>query len=164
MSKTYSPKDVDIAFGGFNIDGWDSITLGRNSENTTHNQSADGVTAYTKVADTTGSMEVEVQQQNNSVNAYFAALQQAQDAQEDLIFFDAALSDKSGGVLAYAKNCHLQKSANQDLASEAGGRSWMFFVEDLQYIPNPSGFEGAEKAISDAVAAVNTLKSNTTNI
>lgn len=165
MTKTYSPKDVDISFGGvINIDGWDSLTLGRNADNTAYNQSADGRTAYTKIADVTGTMELEVQQQNSPVNAYMAALQQAQDASDDLIFIDVTISDKSGGVLAYVKRCHLQKSANQDLASEAGSRTWMFFVENLQYVPNPSGFEGATEAIANAVAAVETLKNNATNL
>tara|TARA_R110002153_G_scaffold53726_2_gene149567 strand:+ start:12147 stop:12644 length:498 start_codon:yes stop_codon:yes gene_type:complete len=164
MSRTYSPKDVDISFGGaINVDGWISITIGRNTDNTSNQQSADGITAYTKIADKTGTFEIEVQQQNSPVNAFMSALQQSQDAIEDLIFMDITVSDKSGGVLAYAKQAHLQKSSNQDLAAEAGSRNWMFFVENLQYLPNPSGFESSVKAVADANAAVGTLLSNTTN-
>jgi hypothetical protein len=164
MSKTYSPKDVDISFGPFNIDGWENVSISRNSDNTSHNQSADGVTSYTKIADSTGMMELEVQQQNDSVNAYLAAIQKLQEESDDLLFFDATITDKSGGVFAYANSCHLQKSANQDLAAEAGSRTWTFFIEDLAYNPSPSGLSDATGKIAAAVAAANTLKSNTTNI
>lgn len=160
----YSPKDVDISFGGaINVDGWDSVSLSRNTENTTKNISADGILGLTYSADVTGAFEIEVQQQNSAVNTYCAALQQAQDLQLSPLFFDITISDKSGGVLAYLKNSFLDMPANQDLAIEAGSRTWMFYVENIQYLPDPSGFEGATKEIADAKAAVDTILNNTTN-
>lgn len=160
----YSPKDVDISFGGaLNIDGWDSTTLSRNSENTAKNISADGILGLTYSADVTGTFEIEVQQQNSAVNTYCAALQQAQDFNRTPLFFDITISDKSGGVLAYLKNSFLDMPANQDLATEAGSRTWMFYVENVQFLPDPSGFEGATKEIADAKAAVDTIKNNVIN-
>lgn len=160
----YSPKDVDISFGGaINVDGWDSVTLTRNTENTAKNISADGILGLTYSADVTGSFEIEVQQQNSAVNTYCAALQQKQDLDLKPLFFDITISDKSGGVLAYLKNAFLDMPANQDLAIEAGSRTWMFYVENIQYVPNPSGFEGATEAIANAIAAVDTIAGNATN-
>lgn len=160
----YSPKDVDISFGGaINVDGWDSVTLARNTENTAKNISADGILGLTYSADVTGSFEIEVQQQNSAVNTYCAALQQKQDLDLQPLFFDITISDKSGGVLAYLKNAFLDMPANQDLAIEAGSRTWMFYVENIQYVPNPSGFEGATEAIANAIAAVDTIAGNATN-
>lgn len=160
----YSPKDVDISFGGaLNIDGWDTISLSRNTENTGKNIAADGTLGLTYSADVTGSFEIEVQQQNSAVNTYCAALQQAQDIALSPYFFDITISDKSGGVLAYLKNAFLDMPANQDLAAEAGSRTWTFYVENLQYLPDPSGFEGATKAIADAKAAVDTIMGNVIN-
>ena len=161
----YSPKDVDISFGGaINIDGWDSITLTRNSENTAKNISADGRLGLTYSADVTGAFDIEVQQQNSSANTFFAALQQAQDAARKPLFYNITISDKSGGVLANLKGAFLDMPASQDLSAEAGSRTWMFYVEDVQYLPDPSGFEGATEAIANAAAAVNTIKGNVTNL
>ena len=160
----YSPKDVDISFGGaLNIDGWLSTTLSRNSENTSKEIAADGTLGITWSADVTGSFEIEVQQQNSAVNAYCAALQQAQDINNSPLFFDITISDKSGGVLAYLKDTYLDMPAGQDLAAEASGRTWMFYVANLQYLPDPSGFEGATKVIADAKAAVDTIQNNVIN-
>jgi hypothetical protein len=143
--------------GGVPIDGWMSVTIGRNSDNSSQVLSADGRVGYTKVADKTGMFELEVQQQNNSVNTYLAALQQAQDSLDDLIFMEIVVSDKSGGVLADASNCHLQKPSNQDLAAESGSRNWSFFVEELDYRADPDGFLGKAAVIDAATASVTSL-------
>lgn len=164
MAKTvYSPKDVDISIGNFNIDGWEGITLSRNTENTSKNISADGVLGLTYSADVTGAFEIEVQQQNSSVNAYFAEVQRVQDIQLSPLFFDITISDKSGGVLSYLKNAFLDNPAGQDLGAEAGSRTWMFYVENIQYVPNPSGFENETVAIAAAKAAVLALAESVIN-
>lgn len=164
MANVYSPKDVDISFGGaINVDGWDTVTITRNTENTTVVPSADGRQGYTYSADRSGSFEIEVQQQNSAVNMYCAALQQAQDLQNLPLFFDITVSDKSGGVLCYLKACHLSSPADQNLAIEAGSRTWMFFVENVQFVPNAPGVEGQVSGVADAVAAVNTIMSNVYN-
>lgn len=159
---TYSPKDVDIAIAGFNIDGWDSITISRNVENTSKNISADGRLGLTKSADQTGSCEVEVQQQNSPVNAFFAAIQTAQDAASDVTRFDLTISDKSGGVLCYLNQAFLDMPANQDLAAEAGSRTWMMYVTKLLYVANPNGADTPQDVL-EAIAAANTIIGNTTN-
>ena len=159
----YSPKDVDIAIAGANIDGWDSITISRNTENTSKNISADGTLGLTYSADVTGSFELEVQQQNSPVNAFFSAIQLGQDDQRKPLFFDLAITDKSGGAFANLKGVFLDMPANQDLATEAGSRTWMFYVSNLNYVPSPPGFEGVA-TIASAVAAYNTLNNNLTNI
>lgn len=161
-NRTYSPKDVDIAIAGYNIDGWDSITIARNVENTGKNISADGVLGLTKVADKTGTFELEVQQQNSGVNAFFAAVQSADDLREDVARFDITVTDKSGGVLVVLKKAFLDMPANQDLGTEAIGRTWMLYVEQVIYVSNPNG-DDAPQEVADAIAAASTVLNNTTN-
>lgn len=159
---TYSPKDVDISIAGFNIDGWDSITISRNSENTGKNISADGRLGLTKSADQTGACDLEVQQQNSPVNAFFAAIQTAQDRLADVTRFDITVSDKSGGVLCYLNQAFLDMPANQDLSAEAGSRTWMMYVTKVIYVPAPNGTDTPQDVL-EAIAAANTIISNTTN-
>ena len=161
--QVYSPKDVDISFGGaINVDGWDSITISRNSENTSKNISADGRLGLTYSADVTGAFDIEVQQQNSAVNAFCSGIQQAQDIAGKPLFYDITISDKSGGVLTYLKGAFLDMPANQDLGAEASGRTWMFYVENVQYTPDPLGSGSVD--VANALAAVNTIASNTTNL
>lgn len=166
MSNTvYSPKEVDISFGGaINVDGWDSVSISRNTENTAKNISADGKLGLTYSADVTGSFEIEVQQQNSAVNTFCAYLQLQQDSLGKPLFFDITIADKSGSSLVYLSNAFLDMPSNMDLATEAGSRTWTFYVETVRYLPNPSGFESETKAISDAISSVNTILNNTTNL
>ncbi len=159
----YNPKQVDISFGSFSANGWDSISISRNAENTSKNISADGVVGLTKIADGTGTFEIEVQQQNSNFNAWASAIQSAQDLGETILFFDIVMSDKSGGVLCRLNSAHLDAPASQDLSGEAGSRTWVFFVEDLQYLPAPEGLADSGNSVAKAAAAVNTIKSNVLN-
>jgi hypothetical protein len=163
MSNTvYSPGDVNISIGGFNVDGWDSITMSRNAENTGKNISADGKVGLTQSADKTGVCEIEVQQQNSAFNSYAAEIQRIQDTTGTLLRFDIVVSDKSGGILSNLNTAHLDVPASQDLSQEAGSRTWAFFVSDMEYLPNIGGF-GDLTAISNAQAAVNNLLDNVLN-
>jgi hypothetical protein len=162
----YSPKDVDISFGGqVNIDGWDSITLSRNSENTAKNISADGRLGLTYSADMTGAFDIEVQQQNSAANTFFAELQRSQDQAQKPVFYNITITDKSGGMLAELQGAFLDMPSSQDLSAEAGSRTWMFYVERIAYLSDPSGYETTANSgsVSNAKEAVEGLKDTITN-
>lgn len=161
MFKSYSKLDTDISLAGINVDGWESLSLSRNEANTTRNTSADGVHGITVSADKSGMLELEVIQQNAPVNRAMAALQAEQDRTGDVIYFDIVISEKSSGVLTYQKNCYLDVPASQDLSTDAGSRTWAFFVTNMQFAPDVTGKATTEAA--EALAFVNTLKNNTAN-
>ena len=164
-TNVYSPKDVDISFGGgADLTGWKSFSAARNSDNSSVDISADGYPAYTKIADLTGTMEVEVQQTNSQTNSFFSALQLAQDNTSTILFYDVTVVDKSGGFTVYLKDVHLSKPADQDLTQEMGSRTWMFFVGNMQYVPTPSGLENPTAAIAQGIAGVETIKNNVRNL
>jgi len=162
MYEVYSPADVDVSVGGFNIDGWDTITISRSVDNTTRNIGADGPVGITYTADQTGMCEIEVMQQNGPVNRMCAAWQQAQELNRNVVYADIVVTDKSGGVLTYMKNCYLDSPAEQALSSEAGSRTWGFFVTKLQYVPDTEGNSTTKAA--EALASINSILSNTANI
>lgn len=165
MAQVYSPKDVDISFGGaISIDGWDSVSVSRNSENTSKNISADGRLGLTYSADATGTFDIEVQQQNSVANSFFAELQKQQDKAQYPLFYNITISDKSGGVLTELSGAFLDMPADQSLASEAAGRTWMFYVENMGYTPTASGHTGgSEQSVSRAEEAVEGIKESVTN-
>ena len=118
MSNVYSPKQVNISVFGQNISGWSSITISRNSENATTHISAD----------TTGTFEIEVQQQNSPVNSFLSAVQAAQDEQQNLQYLPITIEDKSGGVFVKMTDAFLNMPSNMDLAAEQTSRTWLFYV------------------------------------
>lgn len=142
MSNVYSPKQVNISVFGQNISGWSSITISRNSENATTHISADGEPRQTKSADTTGTFEIEVQQQNSPVNSFLSAVQAAQDEQQNLQYLPITIEDKSGGVFVKMTDAFLNMPSNMDLAAEQTSRTWLFYVNKMSYVPNPTGSEG----------------------
>tara|TARA_R110000850_G_scaffold107166_1_gene218574 strand:- start:152 stop:694 length:543 start_codon:yes stop_codon:yes gene_type:complete len=160
--EVYSPKDIDISFGGqLTIDGWDSITISRNSENTSKNISADGRLGLTYSADATGSFEIEVQQQNSVANKFFAEVQGSQDRARKPLFYNITISDKSGGVLTFLNGAFLDMPANQDLTAEATSRTWMFYVTSVEYVATISGEE--TPAVTKAKSAVDGIKDSIIN-
>lgn len=161
MYEVYSPADVNISVGNVNIDGWDSISISKSVDNTTRNIGSDGQVGITYTADQTGMFELEVQQQNSPVNRMCAAWQQAQDLNKRLVYADIVVTDKSGGVLTYMKNCYLDSPADQSLAAEAGSRTWGFFVTKLQYVPDTEGSQTTKAA--EALASINSILNNTAN-
>lgn len=155
MATVYSPKDVKIAFAGIqNISGWVSLTVDRTSDNSTVTTGADGVPAYTALADKTGTLEIEVQQTNNEVNLALAAMDEAIKSGNNLLFFDVTIMDRSGGVLIGSlKDCHLQKMAPQGLGAEAGTRTHMIHVGEVEYVSRPEGFSQAPSTASTTTNA-----------
>lgn len=151
MAKTYSPKDVKITVGGFqDVTGWTSITVDRNSDNSSTIISADGVPAHTVIADETGTLEIELQQHNSEFNLAIAALDLNAKTTNDLLFFDVTITDRSGSALVNLKDVHLRKMAAQALAAEAGTRTHMFHVDYVQYLPTPEGFQDTADDVVNA--------------
>lgn len=153
MAKTYSPKDVKIVVAGFqDVSGWTSITVDRNSDNSSTIVSADGIPAHTVIADSTGTFEIELQQHNSEFNMCIAALDLKTKTDNDLLFFDITITDRSGSTLVNLKDVHLRKMAPQALAAEAGTRTHMFHVDDVQYLP---AAEGIAQTSADVLNANN---------
>lgn len=161
MYRAYAPEDVDIAVGSFNIDGWISASTKKSSDNTTEFIGIDGRVGMTYTEDRTGVFELEVLQQNNSVNRMCAAWQQAQDANKTPIFANITINDKSGGHLVFLRDCHLKSPADQDLSTEGGSRTWTFFVSRLNYSTEIDGTGGISE--EESLATLRKLLNTASN-
>ncbi|ASU03372.1 hypothetical protein [Pseudoalteromonas phage J2-1] len=165
MAKTYSPKDVKIVVGGFqDVSGWTSITVDRNSDNSSTIVSADGVPAHTVIADNTGTFEIELQQHNSEFNMCVAALDLKTKTTNDLLFFDITITDRSGSELVNLKDVHLRKMAPQALAAEAGTRTHMFHVDNVQYLPAAEGISETASEVLNANNFVDFISEQAQNL
>lgn len=144
--KTYSPKDVVIAWGGVAITGLAEdtfLTVTRNADNSEEVVGAQGDVALTKVANTTGMIELTLLQ-NADANNILSNLQLLQDGESDLFRANMTIQDPSGGTIWEAKDTHLKKGTDVTLGASQNGKTWQFFVSDLQAV-------GANSAIVNAL-------------
>lgn len=150
--KTYSPKDVVIAWGGVAITGLAEdtfLTVTRNADNSEEVVGAQGDVALTKVANTTGMIELTLLQ-NSVVNNILSNIQLLQDGESDLFRANMTIQDPSGGTIWEAKDTHLKKSTDVTLGASQNGKTWQFFVSDLQAV-------GANSAIANALGLVSRI-------
>ncbi len=165
MAKVYSPKDVKITVGGFqDVTGWTSITIDRNSDNSSTIISADGIPAHTAIADDTGSFEIETHQLNSEFNSCIAALDLDAKTRNDLLFFNVTVTDRSGSTLAILNDVHLRKMAPPSLGAEAGTRTNMFHVDEVIYLPNAEGISDTASDVINANNFVNLIAGQSQNI
>jgi hypothetical protein len=159
--KTYSPKDVVIAWGGVAITGVAEdtfITVTRNSDNSDTVVGAQGVVAHTKIADQTGMIELTLLQ-NAEANVVLTDIQLAQDGASDMFFWNMTITDPSGGMLWDARDAHLRRASDVTLGSGQNAKTYTFFVDELVAVGANSEIANALGIASRVNAAAGVIKS-----
>jgi len=143
MLPAYSPKDVNISFNGIAITGFapDSfIRLSRNSDMLGETVGAAGELSLTKIADRTGSIEIELMQ-TAETNRLLSALALATENGGPIAVGSLIIQDPSGSVLATALNAYLKAFPDVELGADQNTKTWMFGCETLEYTSTPAGTE-----------------------
>lgn len=143
MLAAYSPKDVNISFSGIAITGFapDSfIRLSRNSDMLGETVGAAGELSLTKIADRTGSIEIELMQTAES-NLLLSTLALATENGGPITVGTLMIQDPSGSVMAVALNAYLKAYPDVELGADQNTKTWMFGCEDLEYSSTPPGTE-----------------------
>lgn len=138
--ETYSSRDVNISWGGLPIVGLaqDSfLTITRNSDLTDEEVGSDGQLQTSVMADRTGTVALQLQQ-NSPSNWDLAGI--VQDQLYGSRYFRKAeftACDPSGSVIVRMKNAYLKAIPEITLGNTATGvtRTWTFFCEELIYTP-----------------------------
>jgi len=147
--KTYSPKGVNIAWGGIALTGLGEdtmITVSRNADNSSTTVGSQGDVQHVKIADQTGMVELTLLQ-NSESNLYLTNIQFIQDNSSDLIFKNLTITDPSGGMLWDARGAHLRKAADCVLGSGHNAKTYSFHVNELVSV-------GANSSIAEALGVV----------
>lgn len=143
--KTYSPKDVNIAWNNLAITGFSEdsfLRLEWNEDIFSEKVGADGILALTKSADLTGSVEIELMATAKS-NVLLGAIEKAQRAATaSVAYSNFEVSDPSGNVLAVAINAYIKTRPSIDLGSDQNSKVWVFGCERLEFIDVPAELAG----------------------
>lgn len=167
--RTYSPKNVTVTWGGkYNFTGLADgtfVTMQRNSARTDVVIGAKGDNAITKIADTSGTVEL-VLLQNSKSNEYLTYLMNAEDSTGELIRANIQVLDPSGASLSIAHRCHIQEPAPTVLGDGQNAKTWTFHSEDIQYLAAPDGLaqEDVISNVADVYGALSTVSDNISSI
>lgn len=154
--KTYSPKDVTVAWNNIGITGFgeDSFLRLEWSEDVfTKHVGADGTLALTKSADYTGTIEIELMATAQD-NLVLGAIEKAQRLapKAGVAFSNFEISDESGSVLAVAINAYIMTRPSVDLGSDQNTKTWVFGCEKLEVIEVPAEIAARANSAIDALS------------
>lgn len=160
--KTWSPAKVNMNWGGElpikGVADGTFVTAVRNSNNTTIKVGAQGDVLPTMIADKTGTITVTLLQ-TSETNRILSGIQALQDESGELYRADFTIADGSGGMLCYAEACHIMTTPENALGAEDNNKVWVFFSENLRYLPIPKGFEQSAGELARANSSLSALKS-----
>jgi hypothetical protein len=162
MAKIYSPEDVKLTFAGIEeLSGWKSISITRNNDNFSPNPSADGVQAYTKIADKSGMMTISVPHTATKFHTAMAAYQALIDANPSKdVTVDASLIDPAGGNCTILDGIRLNKMADPSYEAEMTDSEYTFLIDNVYYAPVPEGYDETASEISNAYTFASTIAAN----
>ena len=152
--KTYSPKDVNIAWNNIAITGFNEdsfLRLEWSEDVFSKKVGADGELALTKSADLTGTIEIELMATAKS-NIFLGAIEKAQRlATNSVAFSNFEISDPSGNVLAIALNAYIMTRPSVDLGKDQNSKTWVFGCERLEFLDVPADMASA---VNSTIAAL----------
>ncbi len=132
-----------MSWNGFALTGYapDSfIRISRNSDVLKETIGAAGELALTKVADKTGTLELELLQ-TSETNLILSAILLGTEFEGDVIpVGQFILQDLSGSVLVIATNTYLKQAPEIELGADQNSKVWTFGCEELRYSSTPDGF------------------------
>ena len=130
--ETYSPKRVELIFGGVPMRGFSDgtfINVERTSDSFTTNVGADGEVSRTHSADKTGKITITLQQTSDS-NDFLSALI-ISDEISLLGQVPVLLKDTNGRTLAESPCAWIDKVANSEFSNELSDREWVISCSEL---------------------------------
>lgn len=159
----YSSKDVTVAFGGVALEGLAAdnfITFTPNSDETDEEVGADGQSMISYMADISGACTVSLQQSSPS-NLVLSGVVGTQRATRQLQIANLTVTDPSGSVIAFMRNCHIKSKPEIGLGASATGttRDWVFYCQEMFYTSTPDGLV-ADDTAARVASAVDTIVSN----
>ena len=130
--ETYSPKRVEIIFGGVPLRGFADgtfISAERTSDSFTTNVGADGEVSRTASADKTGKVTITLQQTSDS-NDYLSAII-ISDENSLLGQLPLLIKDTNGRTLAESPCAWIDKVATSEFSNELSDREWIISCSEL---------------------------------
>lgn len=155
---TYSPKDVILTISGYQITGWQSISISRSSKGFTSIRGIRGKNTRIPNVDTSATLSVSLLQtsQSNDVLSYIHSL----DLQEGTARIVLMLKDNSGKSVFSSSEAYITSYPVVSFSGQFEYRNWEIFCQKTKFSvggnakPATSLFDSA---ISEAGNFINNL-------
>lgn len=123
----YSPKDVILTIGGYQLTGWQSITISRTVKGFTVIRGIRGKNTRVKNVDTSASLTISLLQtsQGNDVLSYIHGL----DLEEGTARISLMLKDRSGRSVFSSNEAYITGYPTAPFSSQFEYRNWEFFAQ-----------------------------------
>lgn len=123
----YSPKDVILTVGGYQLTGWQSITISRTVKGFTVIRGIRGKNTRVKNVDTSATLTISLLQtsQGNDVLSYIHGL----DLEEGTARISLMLKDRSGRSVFSSNEAYITGYPTAPFSSQFEYRNWEFFAQ-----------------------------------
>lgn len=124
---TYSPKDVQLSIGGYQIVGWDSISIARSVKGFTTIRGIRGKHTRVPNVDTSCTITIPLIQfsPSNDVLSYIHEL----DLDEGTARISLTLKDRSGGSVYSSNEAYITGYPTATYSGQFEYRSWEIFAQ-----------------------------------
>jgi hypothetical protein len=126
--RTYSPNQVMVVVAGFQIEGWNTISISKSSRSFQLVKGIRGGNTRIRSVDNSLSLVVEVQQ-TSLTNDVFSEIVR-QDKEFNTGKLQVSIKDLSGKTFIQSQNCFIEDYAPLNFADAAGTRTWLIHFLD----------------------------------
>ncbi len=154
---TYVPSNISLIFSGYQLKGWDTIKLQRNSQSFKQIRGIRGKNTRTMLKDTSASLTISVPQ-TELAHEVFSKILEA-DLQTGNVRLEIVLSDLTGSSLFATTNAYITGYPTVSYGEDIQNYEWTFMCED-SYIFVGSARDATIGLVDNAVARLKDFVNN----
>lgn len=130
MHRTYNPKQVILTYAGANLEGWESITVKRNSPQSKQIPGIWGKsTKITNYQDTSATLDITVAY-GSETNKIFAMLVELDAEMQGGVKLNILLKDAQGdGIQFSSADAYLEGMPEEGWSGSAGSKTWKILCD-----------------------------------
>lgn len=146
---TYSPDLVQLIFGGYSVNGWNQITIQRNSEFVKQIRGIRGKHAKEITKDTSCTILLRVPQ-SSEVNTILGKILDLEEISQGKVRLEILLKDTGGEAAFMSLECYIGGWPNITYGSELNEVEWKFLCDSSAW--KLKGNEANKNAITDMIS------------
>ena len=146
---TYSPEEVEQIFGGYSVDGWNRISIQRNTEFVKQIRGIRGKHAKEVSRDTSCTILLTIPQ-STEVNSILGQILEIEETSKGKVRLEIMLKDVSGGSVFTSVECYIGGWPNITYGAELGDIEWKFLCDSSKW--GMRGSEANKNSISDMIS------------
>jgi hypothetical protein len=155
--RPYIPEEVVVLYGGYPIDGWNTVTVSYDEAKINATQGSENTIGVTKMPSSVGTVELALQG-NSDANHFFNAVLAKQEQETGIPTASMLIEDLTGNTLYECNFCVIETPPSQVLGAshEDNEKTWTFKVLEIKArgLLNPGIATSSSAAIGAVVGSL----------